>query len=95
MEMTPLDFPVCVGTVVVACGSKVASFSSRTGEKRWKHSLGDSRVASSLSSDGQVVYLTSVVEQTMAVVTTLNGSTGEVVETQELHAPWIGSETTK
>jgi hypothetical protein len=52
-------------------------------------------VASTLSSDSQVVYLSSVVEGSSLVVTMLNGSSGEVVDTQQLHAPWIGSETTK
>ena len=80
---------------MIACGSRVASFSSRTGEKRWTYNLGESGVASSLSSDGQVVYLASVMEQSRLVVTTLNGSTGDVVDTQQLHAPWISSETTK
>ena len=80
---------------MIASGSQVASFSSRTGEKRWTYDLGDFGVVSSLSSDGQVVYLASLVEQSMLVVTLLNGSNGEVVNTQQLHAPWISSETTK
>ena len=80
---------------MIACGSQVVSFSSRTGEKRWTYDLGDSGVASSLSSDGQVVYLASVVEGSSLVITMLNGSNGEVVNTQQLHAPWISSETTK
>lgn len=86
---------MCVGTAVIACGSQVASFSSRTGEMRWTYDLGESGVASSLSSDGRAVYVASVVEQSKLVVTTLNGSNGEVVNTQHLHAPWISSETTK
>ena len=84
-----------IGTAVIACGSQVASYSSRTGEIRWTYDLGEFGVAGSLSSDGQVVYLVSVVEQSMLVVTFLNGSNGEVVNTQQLHAPWISSETTK
>ena len=84
-----------LGTAVVACGSQVASFSSRTGEERWTFDLADSGVVGTLSSDGQVVYIASVVEGSSLVVTMLNGSNGEVVNTLQLHSPWISSETTK
>ena len=80
----------------MASGTKVVSYSSRTGDKRWTFDLGkEGGVASSLSSSGQVVYLLSVVEQSKVVVTMLNGSKGDVLKTQQLHAPWFMSESTR
>ena len=88
-------YPPLTGTAVVASGTKVVSYSSRTGDKRWTFDLGKEGVASSLSSSGQVVYLLSVVEQSKVVVTMLNGSKGDVLKTQKLHAPWFMSESTR
>ena len=83
------------GTAVVACGTKVVGYSSRTGDKRWTFDLKASGVASSLSSVGQLVYVVSTVDQSKLVVTSLNSTTGEVVHTQLLPAPWLNSESTR
>ena len=83
------------GTVVVALGTKIVSYSSRTGDKRWTFDLGEGGVASSLSSVGQVVYSLSVLDQSKVTVTAVNGSTGDVLKTQQLPAPWFNSESTR
>lgn len=74
---------------------QVVSYSSRNGDKRWRFDLGDLGVASSLSSDGQVVHIVSAVEQSKVVVTSLNGTIGGVIHSQQLHAPWFSSESTR
>lgn len=73
----------------------MVGYSSRTGDRRWTHDVGEAGVAGTLSSDGQLVYVVSVVEQSRLLVTMLNGSNGELVKTQQLHAPWLSSETTR
>ena len=93
--LLPPPPPPPTGTVVLASGTKVVSYSSRTGDKRWTFDLGEMGVASSLSSDGHVVYCVSMVEQSKLVVSVLNGTNGGVVKTLQLHAPWISSESTR
>lgn len=81
------------GSVVVASGSHVASYSVRSGDQQWLLELeeGSSCAVYTVDSD---LYVLSAIENDKLIVTQVNASNGQLLRKWDLTAPWLSTATT-